>query len=98
MESSEAGDRSGGACTCRESCIQKAERSTLETFLGIFITLLYHIALYCPFMGERLLERLVFLGCLLKLQVLADGRAGHCCVGAGSRFSDRLANSASFYA
>lgn len=39
----------------------------LGDFLGISITIVYHIALNYPVMGERLLERLVFLACLLKL-------------------------------
>lgn len=63
---SESGDRSGGPCTCRESCFQM--RALLgRLFLGLLLPIVYHIALNYPVMGERLLERLVFLACLLKL-------------------------------
>lgn len=65
-EGSESGDGSGGTCICRETCFQKGESSTWKNSLGIFITILYHIAWYYV-MGEGLLEWLVLLACLLKL-------------------------------
>lgn len=45
----------------------RRESALLGRLLEIFITILYYIALYYPVMGQRLLELLVFLACLLKL-------------------------------
>lgn len=55
--------------------------STWETFLGVFITVLYHTASCYPVTGERLLELPAFLAC--PLQTLAasrwKGRSLLCC-------------------
>lgn len=75
--------------------MQKGENSTWETSSGIFVTIVYRIVLYYSVMGERLLEGLVFLAWLLKLQFLGFGRAGHCWFAAGSRLSERFVHSAS---
>lgn len=70
-------------------------------YLGDFSWVFYyHIISYCIVLsshGGKAPGMAGILACLLKLLFLADGRAGHCCVAAGSRLSERLANSAASY-
>lgn len=81
MEGSESGDRSGGTCTRRESCLQKGESSTWETSPGIFIIVLYYSRIVLPSHEGKALGRAGILGLAAGVTAprIGKGRSLLCC-------------------